>query len=732
MKIISILLLLVLTFCITPPVKAGTVDSSANSGYWGNPATWQSGKVPGPTDDIVIRSQDVVTIGYQVSNNTGQCHNLDVYGMVTFTNDIFGTLGNLYSTGVISIDNSGTITAAKDTNFASFVGISSLYAAGGINIYGNFIKEVDDSYGRRVLYVNIKSGNLYLNHSTSIYDLDITGDVNLTGALTVNYLYLYKNLNNTGGQLKIADNGSIWRSDTGSIAVAPTFGKNILIQYANIKKMTTGPELPEDVYSIYLMGDLQLNKSIHVSHLFRFPVSGSYSRVYTGVDTILISDSATINLAADIYGNYVVGNLAEVFASKDSLVFPVGTKGRPRPVAIKLNNMTSSPDTILVNADSLVNLVSLPAGIAAIEKTHFWNISASSNYSSNIDANISLEFTPIDVASLNPDYIGNKRAITAIHGDNTSGIWDQANNVISSMSMEAYTVGAGSYSYVTGHFNSLGSFTTGDIYEVPNGDFEYWLYGLPYGWSFNNVYFAVTLKKSTDVKSGAASVEGDAVDSSGTIIPPRLKTTIPFNKLPSSLSGYYKFSSANNDKFFVSVKLFKASAVVAEGTYIDSIGASSYKQFNIGISKTTSSTINFADSLQIEITMKPGDAGLFHTGSNFIIDDITVDNITGIKSHLQPNTLPSTFSLYQNYPNPFNPSTKIKYDLTENSKVRLTVYNILGEKVETLLNNSMDAGEHSVTFDASALSSGIYFYRIDSIGESGEEHMVTKKMILLK
>ncbi|HKI77571.1 MAG TPA: T9SS type A sorting domain-containing protein [Ignavibacteriaceae bacterium] len=731
MKTIS-LLLFVLTFSFILPVKAGTVDSSAYSGDWGNPGTWQSGKVPGQNDDIIIRPQDVVTIGWQVSNNTALCHNLTVFGTLTFTNDLYGSSGNLYSTGNVSIDYSGTVTAAKDTNFGNSYGSSSFYAGGGFANYGTFIPEVDDSYGSRTIYVDVNSGVLDLYQNTTMNILDITGNVALTGLLTVHQLLLYKNLDNTTGQLKISDNGLIWRSDTGSIAVAPTFGKNILIQYANNNIITTGPELPDNVYEVDVRGDLQLNKSIHVTHLFKFPYYGSYSHVYTGPDTVLIEDSASINFTAGSNGNYIVGNLAQVYTKQDSLVFPVGTPGRPRPVSIKLNNLSGGPDTIMVNSDSLVNLTSLPSGIAAIEKTHYWNISASSNYSGNIDANISLEFSSEDIASLFQDYIGNKMAITAIHGDSSTGIWDLANNIISDSSNEAYTVGVGSFDYVTGHFNSFGSFTTGNTYEIPNGDFEYWLYGLPYGWSFNNVYYAVTLKKSSDVNSGSASVEGDATDSSGTIIPPRLKMTLPFNKFLKSLQGYYKFNSASHDKFYVSVKLFKDSTVVAEGSYTDSLGASAYKQFNLDVSKAPNNTVKFPDSLQIEITMKPGDSGLFHTGSQYIVDDVTIDNITGIENNPQQNTLPSKFTLYQNYPNPFNPSTKIKFDLTETSKVRLAVYNILGEEVKTLVNKSMSPGEHVATFNASDLSSGIYFYRINADGESGKAYLVTKKMILLK
>jgi len=89
--------------------------------------------------------------------------------------------------------------------------------------------------------------------------------------------------------------------------------------------------------------------------------------------------------------------------------------------------------------------------------------------------------------------------------------------------------------------------------------------------------------------------------------------------------------------------------------------------------------------------------------------------------------LPYKFELMQNYPNPFNPSTTIKFGLPEAGKVKIKIYNSLGELVSLLKDQEMPAGNHGVEFDASYLSSGIYYYRI----EAGE-YFETKKMILIK
>ena len=91
------------------------------------------------------------------------------------------------------------------------------------------------------------------------------------------------------------------------------------------------------------------------------------------------------------------------------------------------------------------------------------------------------------------------------------------------------------------------------------------------------------------------------------------------------------------------------------------------------------------------------------------------------------NSVPKEFCLYQNYPNPFNPSTTIKFGLQSDSKVTLEVFNTIGQKVATLVNEQMSAGYHQVVFNAGNLASGIYFYRLQTNG-----FVSVKKLLLLK
>lgn len=106
--------------------------------------------------------------------------------------------------------------------------------------------------------------------------------------------------------------------------------------------------------------------------------------------------------------------------------------------------------------------------------------------------------------------------------------------------------------------------------------------------------------------------------------------------------------------------------------------------------------------------------------------DIT-DLLTSISVNDGISTVPRSHALYQNYPNPFNPRTMIQFDIPEAGDVRIDIYNLLGQKVMTLVNGYMTVGSHKVGFDASDLSSGVYLYTL----RAGNYNAV-KKLVLLK
>ena len=98
----------------------------------------------------------------------------------------------------------------------------------------------------------------------------------------------------------------------------------------------------------------------------------------------------------------------------------------------------------------------------------------------------------------------------------------------------------------------------------------------------------------------------------------------------------------------------------------------------------------------------------------------------GIKlSHI--STVPMIYKMYQNYPNPFNPTTTIKFDIPKTSNVKIEIFDLLGRRVESLVNRDETAGTYVATWNATNFASGIYFYRI-----TAGDFVATKKMLLIK
>ena len=120
-------------------------------------------------------------------------------------------------------------------------------------------------------------------------------------------------------------------------------------------------------------------------------------------------------------------------------------------------------------------------------------------------------------------------------------------------------------------------------------------------------------------------------------------------------------------------------------------------------------------------------------GSKFLyrLKQIDIDGTFEYSDAVEIEVLPTKYELLQNYPNPFNPETNIKFSLPENAKIAINIYNILGEKVTTLLNEELNAGFHQVNFNTNSagysLASGMYIYTIET-----KNFSQVKKMILMK
>ena len=119
-------------------------------------------------------------------------------------------------------------------------------------------------------------------------------------------------------------------------------------------------------------------------------------------------------------------------------------------------------------------------------------------------------------------------------------------------------------------------------------------------------------------------------------------------------------------------------------------------------------------------------------GINLAGGDGSLINFVARTNSSEVKVIPGKFALHQNFPNPFNPSTEIRFDLPEEGKVYLAIYNLMGQKIRTLFSDNMTPGYHAILWDGtndmgSHVSTGMYFYSIQS-----SEFQATKKMLFLK
>src|ERR1035437_49583 len=266
--------------------------------------------------------------------------------------------------------------------------------------------------------------------------------------------------------------------------------------------------------------------------------------------------------------------------------------------------------------------------------------------------------------------------------------------------------------------------------NILNGGFESWTTGNPDNWlTDNSPFIGSPITQSSTAHSGSSSVMGTVISYASSPFSPNLEAGSALQGFPISqrfktITGYYQFTPVQGDRFFGVFTLYNGQTLVATGIMDISAAASSWTQFSIDFGYISGDT---PDNCKIAIVIDgPISGSDYHIGSTFLLDDVILSG--SATSVNDKNIIPAKFSLEQNYPNPFNPSTKIRYDLPENSFVNLKVYNAIGKEVASLVNSVVPAGSHEVVFDASGLNSGVYFYTL----KTGNNFVQTRKMILMK
>jgi hypothetical protein len=214
---------------------------------------------------------------------------------------------------------------------------------------------------------------------------------------------------------------------------------------------------------------------------------------------------------------------------------------------------------------------------------------------------------------------------------------------------------------------------------------------------------------ATRVRRDVTSLEGQTGDRAGgcAITSDWNSALVVFGAIQQSVSGdRLAIHQVEFDRSWYSVAPLQSTI---EGGALDLITVN----FNVGNLRT--------DTYRIAVSIYNG------VIDTTIVLPVTLGFVEAVDNRNPGTVLPTEYSLRQNYPNPFNPTTTIEYDLKATGRTLLAVYNLVGQEVARLVDGPQSAGRHTVQFEASALPSGVYFYRLTS-----GDFAATAKMVLMK
>ena len=268
--------------------------------------------------------------------------------------------------------------------------------------------------------------------------------------------------------------------------------------------------------------------------------------------------------------------------------------------------------------------------------------------------------------------------------------------------------------------------------QIPNPGFENWTNNEPDGWFTTNFPpLVVNVTQTSNSHSGNWAVRGEVVDfmfptppflTTGSLTSPGFPISQKFNRV----SGYYQFSPVEDDHFLVSASVGittpSDTTIIGSGAIAIGDAVSEYTLFSFDIIYFLPGEPNWANitiSIIDTSCITPG-----HIGSTMLVDDL--DIVVGVNDS-EENLIVEKYILRQNYPNPFNPSTKIKYSIPQLSDVVIKVFDILGNEIETLVNEEKRAGTYEITWYAENIPSGVYFYQLKA-----GSFVETKKITLMK
>jgi hypothetical protein len=265
--------------------------------------------------------------------------------------------------------------------------------------------------------------------------------------------------------------------------------------------------------------------------------------------------------------------------------------------------------------------------------------------------------------------------------------------------------------------------------QIPNAGFEQWTAGEPEGWITSNAPgVAVPITQSATSRSGLLALRGEI---SLGFHPPIVQAGpngagFTVSQRHSALTGFYQFLPIISNELVITVTMLRERRSIGGGVVAIKEASTSYTPFTVELGYLTEET---PDTCMIRITIIGPMAGTSQPGSTMLIDDLSFsdDVLTSTENENAATPIPKRFVIEQNRPNPFNASTEIGFSLFSPAKVKLAIYNQLGQEVALLEDRQLVSGRYDRKWNPVGLVNGVYFYRLYVDG-----FVETKKLILLK
>jgi hypothetical protein len=719
---IAVAVAFIITFLWVATANAAT-KSSTRSGFWNSSYTWSPSGVPGAGDSVVIGSSHTVTL-----NANGTCGAINLMGTLTYSNSNGRTLTVSSSSGMSgNVRISGTLTFSSNRTGQSLTLAGSLECTGTVNNNNNGLF-IFNGTGTKTISNTGDFGTVQVNNSG--LTLQATGNLSIMYDLTVSAgtldLSTYSaDRESAGGTLTVADGATLRIGGTGSFPAnysSHTIGSTSTVDYSG-----TNQTVANESYGNLIMSGSG-TKTLPASSMTiagNLTISGTASS--TARADLTIGGDFTIDAGASFDGaSYVIhvgGNFTAngTFTPSTSTLMIAGANSTVS--ADTLNNLIvgNGNGAALARSEVVKNTLSLAGGklrLGAFNLTMASTGTITGASSSNyvvINANGAMLFQgvgsggvlfPVGTnSSYNPVTISNSgaQADFSIHIDNSfDHPLPDPNRAVNKQWKITKTGGAGSIATVTLQWTAAdeaaGFNRTGSIYVGHYNGTQWEQFPATFTDLGNGAYSATA--------TGFTSFSPFGVGNDGAL-PIQMAASAANVLRGNDVEVTWKTISETNNFGF---EIFRKRDSENEWTKIGFVTGHGTTLAPQSYSFVDHSVPFGKYSYQIKQIDLDG------TSETFPAMNVTV------------GVTPEKAVLGQNFPNPFNPSTTINFVVPMSGHVDVRVYNVLGQEVATLFNGTAEGGKiHSAQFNASNLSSGLYFYTLTSNGKSE-----TKRMLLMK